>query len=195
MEAELMQVGTIVGNARATFQAAMNESFKQVDYVITTYVKPAQTVPALFGTAAQTAYVTSILTDYDNAATTNAPPDLTQATLPPHSQLQSIMTQKWISSFGSAVDAYTDYRRTGFPIMWDPNNPAMAPNHIVQPPINGDVSHPGAQRPVPVQLLRPYPRSLPWYSVELQTNSNAPAQKTPSTYKVFWDPGAFPLSH
>jgi hypothetical protein len=28
--------------------------------------------------------------------------------------IEIIMTQKWISSFGSAVDQYTDYRRTGF---------------------------------------------------------------------------------
>ena len=100
------------------------------------------------------------------------------------------MTQKWISSFGSAVDAYTDYRRTGFPVMFDPNNPAIAPNHTVQPPLNGDQTAAGPQAAVPVQLLRNYPHSLPWYSSELQTNSSAPPQKVdPSTYKVFWDPG------
>lgn len=199
LEAELMQVGTIPGNARATFSAAMTESFKQIDYVITKFVKPSQAVPVITGTTAQTAYVASILTDYDNAATTNAAPDLsktyTAVTFPPHTQLESIMTQKWISSFGSAVDAYTDYRRTGFPVMWDPNDPAMAPNHIAQPPVNADVSQPGGAKPIPVQLLRPYPRSLPWYSQELSTNLNAPAQKIPSAYKVFWDPGAFALNH
>jgi len=173
MEAELMKVGIITGDPRAELQAAMNESFKQIDYVITTYVKPSQVVPPISGTPAQTTYVNAILAAYDAT---------------PAKQLQSIMTQKWISSFGSAVDAYTDYRRTGFPILFNANDPVQAPNHIVQPPINGDIAHPDAQAPVPVQLLRPYPLSLPWYSVELSTNANAPNQKEPSTFKVFWNP-------
>ena len=179
MEAELMNVGIVAGNPRATFQAAMNESFKQIDYVITTYVKPSQAVPAISGSAAQTAYVISILANYDARVTTPNPA---------HIPLETIMTQKWISQFGSGVDAYTDHRRTGFPIFWDPNDPAMAPGHSVQPPINGNPALPGAQLPVPVQLLRPYPVSLPWYSIELSTNANAPHQKDPGTYKVFWNP-------
>ena len=60
-----MQVGAVPGNARATFQAALNESFKQIDYVVTKYVVPAQMVPLISTSAAATTYVTSILTDYD----------------------------------------------------------------------------------------------------------------------------------
>ncbi|HEY4322942.1 MAG TPA: SusD/RagB family nutrient-binding outer membrane lipoprotein [Mucilaginibacter sp.] len=173
IEAELMQAGVITGNARATFQAAIQESFNQVDYVVTKYVKPAQVVPPIAGTAAANNYINSILAQYDAK---------------PTQQLESIMTQKWISSFGSSVDQYTDYRRTGFPVIFDPNNPVQAPNHLVQPPINGDPALPGAQLPVSVQCIRKYPLSLPWYSIELETNSNAPKQKEPSTYKVFWNP-------
>ena len=180
LEAELIHTGVITGNARSVFQAAMNESFKQVDYVITTYVKPAQTVPAIGGTAAQTTYVNAVLQQYD--ASLALFPSGTK-------QLESIMTQKWISSFGSAVDQYTDYRRTGFPVLFNPKDPAMAPGGSVQPPLNGNVALPGAQKPVPVQLNRNFPLTLPWYSVELQTNTKAPAQKTdPSTYKPFWLP-------
>ena len=98
------------------------------------------------------------------------------------------MTEKWIANFGNAVDQYTDYRRTGFPVLFDPNNNSMAPNHFVQPPVNGDPANPGANRPVPVQLLRAFPQSLPWNQNELETNPNAPKQKEPSTYKVFWKP-------
>jgi hypothetical protein len=64
----------------------------------------------------------------------------------------------------------------------------MAPGGKVQPPINGDPVNPGAQKAVPVQLSKTFPLSLPWYSVELETNPNAPAQKNPGTYKVFWMP-------
>jgi len=174
MEAELINVGLAPGDARAVLQAAMVESFKQVDYVITTYVKPAQNVPTLNGSAAVTTYINKVLTEYDAGNTAK--------------KLQIIMTEKWISSAGSAVDQYTDYRRTGYPIIFDPNNPTMAPGGFVQPPINGNpqiIPQPAVQ----VQLARPYPNSLPWYQTELETNPNAPPQKDlVNSYKVFWMP-------
>jgi len=36
-------------------------------------------------------------------------------------------------------------------------------------------------------LQNPYQLSLYWPLSELNVNKNAPAQKTPSTYKIFWD--------
>ncbi len=174
LEAELIQTGVIAGDAKAKLNAAMQESFKQVDYVITQYVKPAQTVPALVGTAAVTTYINNVLIEYDAASDAK--------------KLEIIMTQKWLSSVGSAVDQYTDIRRTGFPVVFDPANPLHAPGGRVQPPINGDPTHPGAQASVPVQLSRTYALALPWYQVELESNPNAPPQKNPSTYKVFWMP-------
>ncbi|MEO7769239.1 MAG: hypothetical protein ABIS01_17535, partial [Ferruginibacter sp.] len=89
--------------------------------------------------------------------------------------------------FGSSIDAYTDYRRTGFPILFDPSNPAMAPGGKVQPPLHGNPLV-DPQSAVAVNLNLPYPLSLPWPTSELTSNSNAPAQKIPSTYKVFWKP-------
>jgi hypothetical protein len=177
LEAELITVGLITGDAKAKLKAAMEESFKQVDFVITNWVKPSQTVPAVYNTGAtspMTVYINKVLAEYDNK---------------PAQQFEIIMTQKWISSFGSAVDQYTDYRRTGFPILFDPNDPTVAPGGFMQPPLNGDpVGFPGAQRPVPVSLSRTYPLSLPWFQDELEQNANAPDQKTPTTYKVFWMP-------
>jgi hypothetical protein len=174
LEAELIQAGVITGTARTVLQAAMQESFKQVDYVITQYVKPAQTVPALNGTAAVTTYINAALAQYD-AGDANK-------------KMQMIMTEKWISSFGSSVDQYTDYRRTGYPILFNPTDPVMAPGGQVQPPINGDPVNPGAQKKVPVQLSKTYPFSLPYAQSELESNQNAPEQKNPQTYKVFWMP-------
>lgn len=174
LEAELMKEGVIPGDAKAKFQEALDESFKQVDYVITAFVKPSQTVPLLATNPAVTTYVNKVMAEYDAK---------------PTKQLEMIMTQKWLSSMGSSVDQYTDYRRTGFPILFDPNNNDMAPNHFVQPPINGDpVGNPGAQKPVPVSLSRAYPLSLPWPQTEIDVNPNAPAPKAPSSYKVFWMP-------
>jgi hypothetical protein len=172
LEAELINTGVITGDARAKLKAAIEESFKQVDYVVTK--TGTSGVPVLAGTTAVTNYVNAMLAQYD-AGDNNR-------------KLEIIMTQKWISAFGSHIDEYTDYRRTGYPIFFNPNDPTMAPGGRVQPPINGDPSNPGAQASVPVQLSRPYPLSLPWLTPELNTNPNAPPQKNQSTYKVFWMP-------
>lgn len=167
LEAELIKTGVVAGDAKAKFEAAIRESFKQVDYVITTFVKPTQRVPALVGSDEVETYIKDVLSEYDNK---------------PAQQLESIMTQKWLSSVGSAVDQYTDYRRTGFPVLFNPKDPLMAPGGIVTP-------HNPESAPVKVQLDRGYPLSLPWYQTELETNQNAPAQKTDlSSAKVFWQP-------
>ena len=168
LEAELIKSGVITGDAKAKLEAAMKESFKQVDYVITTFVKPSQEgVPTLDGSPQVTAYITSVLAEYDNK---------------PAQQLESIMTQKWLSSVGSAVDQYTDYRRTKFPTLFNPKNATMAPGGLVAP-------HDPALKLVPVQLNRNFPLSLPWYQTELETNAKAPSQKTDLPQaKVFWLP-------
>lgn len=170
LEAELINTGVATGDARAVFSAALTASMAQVDYVITTYVKPTQTVPAL---GVQTAYINSILGLYDAGTTAK--------------KLEYIMTQKWLANIGSSVDQYTDYRRTSYPVLFDPRNTTMAPGGRVQPPVNGNpfvIPQPS----VPVQLGNDYPLSLPWSQTELELNGNAPSQKTPSTYKIFWMP-------
>ena len=181
LEAEWINTGLVTGNARNVLNAAMKESFKQVDYVVT-LVNPTQSVPKLMGsdgatpTAAVTNYINGVLAKFDAGNTAK--------------QLEIIMTEKWLSSFGSAVDAYTDYRRTGYPILFDPNNPAMAPGGFVQPPVNGNPRPDQTPQPaVLVQLLKPYPNSLPWYTTELEVNGKAPAQKDiNNSFKVFWMP-------
>jgi hypothetical protein len=174
MKAELIKAGIITGDARATLQAAINESFKMVDYVVTTYVKSTQSVPALVGDAKTIAYVNAVMAQYDAK---------------PGQQLEQIMTQKWIQSFGYSVDAYADYRRTGFPVLFDPNNAEQAPGGKVQPPVDGNPPSLPIQPAVAVSASRKFPLTLPWPQAELDGNSSAPAQKVdPSTYKPFWLP-------
>jgi len=184
LEAELINTGVIAGDARAVLAAAMAASFAQVDYIVTAFVKPSQTVPLLMGangatpTAAVTTYINGVLAVYDAGTTAK--------------KLEVIMTQKWVSAVGNGVDAYTDYRRTGYPIMFDPRNPAMAPAGRVQPPLNGNpiLNALGQTQPsVPVVLTVNYPESLPWSQAERELNANAPAQKNdPSLFKIFWKP-------
>ena len=173
LEAELISAGVITGDAKAVFKKAMEASMSQVDYIISTYVKPTQTVPVLATQAAATAYIDAVLAKYDAGDAAK--------------KLEYIMTQKWLASVGSSVDQYTDYRRTNYPVLFDPRNPAMAPGGRVQPPLNGN-PFVVPQGSVPVVLSVNFPASLPWSQNELDLNSSAPDQKAPDTYKVFWQP-------
>jgi len=174
LEAELIKSGVITGDVTAKLTEALQESFKQVDYMIAQYVHPTQSVPLLVGAASVATYIEKVKAEFASASA--------------NKKLEIIMTEKWLSAVGSAVDQYTDLRRTGYPVIFDPSNPAMAPGGFVQPPINGDPINPGAQKAVPVQTSRTFALALPWDQTELETNPNAPAQKNPSSYKVFWMP-------
>ncbi|POY36957.1 SusD/RagB family nutrient-binding outer membrane lipoprotein [Solitalea longa] len=173
LEAELINAGIATGDAKAKLNAAITESFKQVDYVVE-LANAGQTIPTLAGSAAVTSYITKVMSEYDAKSTAG--------------KLELILTEKWIAAFGSSVDAYSDYRRTGFPVLFNPRNPAQAPGGKFQPPIDGDPDNPGAQPSIPVQQSRDYPLSLPFSQNDLNANANAPAQKSdPSKFPVFWD--------
>ena len=76
------------------------------------------------------------------------------------------MTQKWIASFGWGVDMYTDYRRTGFPLLFDGNTDNLS--FTIR--------------------TKEFPFAYPWPTNNLAVNSNAPAQKvvTSNEAKPFW---------
>ena len=166
IEAELVQEGVYTGDVSDLFKKAVTASISQIDYVVGTFVKPTQTVPKLSGTSGATTYITKV-TDLFQTATSAK-------------KLEYIMTQKWLSNVGSTVDQFTDIRRTGFPIVFNPKNPEMAPGGIVKS------NAPGSTIAIAVQLNNTYPVSLSWPTNELDRNRNAPAQKSPSTFKVFW---------
>lgn len=174
IEAELIQEGVVTGNARQVLEDAMIESFNTVDMVVE-MASPPQSIPALAPggtpTAAVQTYIDGVLAEFDAGN--------------PAKKLEVIMTQKWIESFGNGVDAFTDYRRTGYPVMWDPRNTSMAPGGFAQPPLNGDPFQPN-QKKVPVLQTRDYPAFLPWVDDELETNPNAPTQDEHT--KPFWMP-------
>jgi len=168
LEAELILAGLAPGNAETAFSNALNASFAQVDNIIVNYVKPgsagaAQTVPAIAGLASTTAYKAAVIAEYQ--AGSNA------------KKLELIMTQKWINRIENQVDNYTDYRRTGYPVLFAP-----APEGTVT-----SVTSPDG-KVVPVSNDRKYPWSLPFSNNEIALNSNAPPQKVPESYKVFWQP-------
>jgi hypothetical protein len=139
--AELALTKGAPGDPRALFEEAIRASFDEVN----------ELAPTDIADATITTYVNAVLAKYDAGSAAK--------------KLEHIMTQKWIASFGFSVDAYTDYRRTGYPILFDPN----ADNN-------------------PFTILnRSFPVSIPYNIDDLQINPNADAQRNPATDKVFWD--------
>lgn len=168
LEAELINAGVVTGTERAVFVKALDESFLQMDYIITNFIKPAsagspQVVPAIATLPATAAYKTVVLAAYDagNAA----------------KKLEYIMTEKWINRIENPVDSYTDYRRTKYPVLFAP-----APEGTVT-----SVTGPDG-KVTPVSNDRKYPWSLPFSNNEIALNSSAPPQKVPESFKVFWQP-------
>ncbi len=122
---------------------AIDAAFQEVTDAIGT-----SGAPAISGAA----YKASILALFNAAATTN-------------DKLEIIIASKWVANFKSGPDAYTDYRRTGYPVMFDPatdNNPLTV-------------------------LNRAYPLTFPLNSIEIKTNPNAPTDRFPGSTTVFWD--------
>jgi len=168
LEAELINTGVITGDEKAKFSQALDESFLQMDYIITNFIKPSsagspQTVPAIATLAATTSYKTAVLAAFDAAT--------------PAKKLELIMTEKWINRIENPVDSYTDYRRTGYPVLFAPA-PAGTVTSVTGPD----------NKVTPVQNDRQYPLSLPFNTNEIAFNANAPVQKVPENYKVFWQP-------
>lgn len=168
LEAELIQAGIVTGTARTVFSRALDESFNQMDHIITNFIKPGsagapQTVPAIAPLAATTAYKNAVLAQFDAGNASK--------------KMEYIITEKWINRIENPVDSYTDYRRTGFPVLFSP-----APIGSVT-----SVRDPGGVV-TPVLNDRPYPWSLPFNLNEIALNSNAPPQKVPENFKIFWQP-------
>ncbi len=145
LEAELAVTGVSNGDAREAFEEAMRASFAKVNAVATAAGAPT------IATADIDEYIAKVLEKYDAAT--------------PEGKLEHIMTQKWIATYGFGVDAYTDYRRTGYPRLHDPN----ADNLNVTASTRG------------------YPVAFPYDQSELNRNPNAPPQRNITTDRVFWD--------
>lgn len=109
-----------------------------------------QSVPTITP-AVRDFYVKTVIDNYKAASTID-------------DKLKIIITQKWISSFGYGIDSYTDYRRTGFPIL---------PNTT------------GAEDPEVVSI-HTFPFRLTYPDSERSSNPNFPGQPDPYTSKIFW---------
>jgi hypothetical protein len=76
--------------------------------------------------------------------------------------VQKIIEEKYIASFGVSVEPWTDWRRTGYPVLSPVSNPTSGVAAI--------------------------PRTLFYPQSEIDLNPNCPGQKSSSLQdKVFWD--------
>jgi len=142
IEAELIQAGVTSGDARTTFEQAMRAAFAKVDEYASAGGAPTMDAQEVDD------YINLILEAYDEGR-----------------QLEHIITQKWLANFGKSFDAYTDFRRTGFPQLHDGNTD------------NLNVTVRG----------REFTNALPYSDAEITSNANAPNQRA-LTDRVFWDP-------
>ncbi|MGB5819177.1 MAG: SusD/RagB family nutrient-binding outer membrane lipoprotein [Saonia sp.] len=165
IQAELMQVGLLQGDTAAKLREAMEASFAKVDQVVT-LSGTTQTVPVLVGSPEATAFMDNIIAEFGAANN--------------EKQLEIIMTQKWVATFGDPMDQYNDYRRTGYPVLADPSG-SQSPEYQLD---NGD----GFPLLDNLTVLNnPFQLSFFWPQAELNLNQNAPDQKDPGTYNIFWD--------
>jgi hypothetical protein len=74
---------------------------------------------------------------------------------------KQIITQKYIANIGNGIEAYNDYRRTGYPVLALPNNP-------------------GGDDPTVI------PTRLPYTNTELSNNPNAPNPRPLVNVKLWW---------
>lgn len=144
-QAELALAGVTSQNDALLLDQAIQASFDKVNEVASAAGAPAISQGGI------NSYINSVMSLYASADDAG--------------KLQHIMTQKWIASFGFGIDAYNDYRRTGYPLLHDGNTD------------NLDVT----------VSTREFPLSYPWKTDDLQVNKNAPAQKNITTFNVFWD--------
>ncbi len=168
LEAELILAGTVTGDAKDVFSKALDASFAQVDHIVSNFVKPgsagsAQTVPAIATLPGTTSYKGGVLAAFDAASADK--------------KMEYVMTEKWLNRIENPVDNYTDYRRTKYPVLFAPF-PEGAVSNVTGP--DGKIT--------PVQNDRKYPWSLPFSTTEIGLNKNAPPQKAPELFKVFWQP-------
>jgi hypothetical protein len=165
IQAELIQAGKLTGSASAKLNQAITASFAKVDKVVLNAKLASQTVPTLANSAAANTFITNVITEFNAASASK--------------QMEIIMTQKWIATAGDPLDQYNDYRRTGYPVLADPKS--TTPEYQ----LNNGNAFPLIDSQT--ELNNDYQVSFFWPQSELNSNGIAPAQKNPTTYKIFWD--------
>lgn len=163
MLAELAITGETTGDARALLSDGINAAIAHVN----TVAAKQTGVPTISADNAS-AYVDAVLAKYDAANAAG--------------KLRIIMTEKWIHNIFNPIDSYSDYRRTGYPTLFD-SQKTQDPGFGVNPTVTDK-----SPARVPLMKFAAFPRSL-YYPTTSETNLNPNlVQKVNlSTPLVFWD--------
>ena len=162
MLAELALTGETTADARTLLHEGMDASIAHVNSVAQEHNSPQITDDD------RDDYTAAILAKYDAASD--------------EGKLEILMTQKWIGNVFLPEDAYTDYRRTGYPTLFDPAN-TEEPGSGVNPTVTAN-----SPRVVAILPIASFPRSL-YYpaNAELFANPNISQKTDLSTKFIFWD--------
>lgn len=167
MLAELALVGETTGDAAALLEEAIEASIDHVHSVVDKN-EPAKNPAPEISDVEREFFVNAVLTRFNSA---NA-----------EGKMRIIMTQKWIHNFMNPVDVYADYRRTGYPVFFDPQK-TQDPGFGVNPTVTER-----SDARVPIATLASFPRSLYYPSnSETELNPNMTQKTNLSTPFVFWD--------
>jgi hypothetical protein len=167
MLAELALAGETTDDAAALLEEAIEASIDHVHSVVDKNPSASNPAPKIDDVDREF-FVNAILARF-NAADAEG-------------KMRIIMTQKWIHNFMNPIDVYTDYRRTGYPLFFDPNK-TQDPGFGVNPTVT-ELS----DARVPISNLASFPRSL-YYPTNSETelNPNMTQKTNLSTPFVFWD--------
>ena len=168
MLAELVLAGETTGDARELLEEAINASIDHIHAMIDKQLDADQKSTPKIEDADRNEFVDDVLAIYDAADA--------------EGKMEIVMTQKWIANFFNPIDSYTDYRRTGYPVMFDPAKTTI-PGSGVNPTVEE-----GSPAEVPLMDFRSYPRSL-YYPTNSETelNPNMTQKSDLSKSFVFWD--------
>lgn len=153
------------GNAQTNFNAGIKASFNYLKKLGSTNAAPSGSTTDDADLAAYQAANPTYLANYNLA--TN-----------PSTQLEAIITQKYIAlNFLDSYEAWTEFRRTGYPRIVNGSTSATATFASTQS------TSPRADK-LTVRSL--YPQN------EINLNTNTPTAISVFTSKIFWDPTAEP---
>lgn len=166
MLAELALSGETSSDAKTLLKEAIIAAFDHVNSVVE---KNGNANPApKISNEDRDAYIEAVLTKYNSS---NA-----------EGKMRILMTQKWIHNFMNPVDVYTDYRRTGYPLLFDASK-TQDPGFGVNPTVTER-----SDARVSLSNFATFPRSL-YYPTNSETelNPNITQKANLSTPFVFWD--------
>lgn len=111
-------------------------------------------------TNAQISYENAIKNDFIDTGLTTLQAQTYISGVPFNNSLQRIMEQKWITMFQASYESFTDWRRTGFPVLTSPVTnrtsgvtPRRLPYPQVEINVNGNSLRNGPGIPVPYVTL------------------------------------------